>query len=378
MWAQGSAGCRRPLFFQKRFGKDKRVLILDNHDDVGGHAKRNEFTVNGNTRMASAGTFNLYTPGTDAEKDVFDTLGIRVDELVEKTVDTGFYARHGMGQSVFFDKETFGQDRLLKDPAPWTDFTFLYEPNVPTDAADRWQDFLEKAPLPQPVRQQVYDLYHVRKDHWPNLTAAQKSDRLNAMSYVDYLRDVVGCDPLVWLYMRDRSFGSGRALDSITALMAYERFGFPGFDGLGLPPRGGKGHGHAYHFPDGNATIVRLLTRHLNPAALPGKTVEDSITARMDHAALDQPGNTANIRLNSTVINVRNKDDGKGVDITYMTDDRVRRVSAKSCVMACWFHVVPYLCPDMPLEQREALHYNVHTPNLWVNVWLRNWEAFKK
>jgi spermidine dehydrogenase len=38
----------------------------------------------------------------------------------------------------------------------------------------------------------------------------------------------------------------------------------------------------------------------------------------------------------------------------------------------------PYLCPEMPAEQREALSYNVHTPNLWVNVWLRNWKAFHK
>jgi Predicted dehydrogenase len=43
----GISGMAAAFFFQNALGPDKRVLILENHDDVGGHAKRNEFHYNG-------------------------------------------------------------------------------------------------------------------------------------------------------------------------------------------------------------------------------------------------------------------------------------------------------------------------------------------
>ncbi|MGT2493802.1 NAD(P)-binding protein [Cupriavidus basilensis] len=35
------SGLAAAWFYQRRFGAGKRILILDNHDDFGGHAKRN-------------------------------------------------------------------------------------------------------------------------------------------------------------------------------------------------------------------------------------------------------------------------------------------------------------------------------------------------
>jgi spermidine dehydrogenase len=377
----GISGLAAAYFFQKRWGKDKKVLILDNHDDFGGHAKRNEFTIGGDTRLSNAGSFNIYEPGTDAERELFADIGVDVGALARDNVDTGFYFRQGMGQSVFFDRENFGADTLLKDPAPWTDFVFLYSPNVPPDADARWAAFMRDAPLPEAVRQDIYRLYHDRVDYLLGLTVEQKVEKLTYMSYADFVTQVAKCDPMVVTYLRDRVFGSGRGLDATTALAGYMR-NLPGLDGMNLPPR--RERAARYHFPEGNATIARLLVRKLVPQALPGNSVADSMTQRVDYSKLDRPSNTARIRLNSTVVNVRNvtragQDGGQdGVDIVYMTDDQVHRVKADRCVLACWFHVIPYLCPDMPLEQREALHYNVHVPNLWVNVWLRNWEAFKR
>jgi spermidine dehydrogenase len=49
-------------FYQQKYGKDKRVLILDNHDDFGGHAKRNEHTINGDTRIIYGGSQTLVDP----------------------------------------------------------------------------------------------------------------------------------------------------------------------------------------------------------------------------------------------------------------------------------------------------------------------------
>lgn len=373
----GISGLSAAWFYRRKYGRDAKILVLDNHDDFGGHAKRNEFTHDGDTRIANGGAFNIYSPKTEAQKLIFDVCDIDVEKLARTTVTRRFYESLGMGQTVFFDRKTFGKDRLLKDPAPWTDFTFLYDPTTPPDAEARWSAFLRDAPLPERVRKDLFRLYHDSPDYLPSLSQDEKMRKLALMSYRDYLIEVVGCDPMVCTYLRDRSFGSGRGLDATTALAAYQRFGFPGFAGLGLPepPHHDKSSAE-YHFPEGNATIARMIVRDLVPGALDCDGLSDALTRRVRYDTLDQDHNPVRIRLNSTAVNVRNESDG--VTVAYIRDGKLFQVRAQSCVLACWFHVIPYLCPDMPAEQRDALHYNVHTPNLWVNVWLRDWKAFHK
>ena len=43
----GISGLAAAYFFQQKHGANKKILILDNHDDFGGHAKRNEHVING-------------------------------------------------------------------------------------------------------------------------------------------------------------------------------------------------------------------------------------------------------------------------------------------------------------------------------------------
>lgn len=373
----GISGLSAAWFFRRKHGRDARILVLDNHDDFGGHAKRNEFTQNGDTRVANGGTFNLYSPQSEAQKLIFDVCDINVDKLAETTVTKRFYESLGMGQTVFFDQKTFGKDILLKDPAPWTDFTFLYDPNTPQDVEQRWAIFMRDAPLTARAKRDIFRLYHDKRDYLPGLTPDEKLRKLALMSYRDYLLDVVGCDPMVCSYLRDRSFGSGRGLDATTALAAHQRFGFPGFTGLGLPESRHQGkEGAEYHFPEGNATIARMIVRDLIPGALNSDGLSDALVRRVNYEVLDQEANAVRIRLNSTVVNVRNEDGGARV--TYIRDGGVYAVRTRTCILACWFHVIPYICPDLPEEQRNALHYNVHTPNLWVNVWLRDWKAFHR
>lgn len=379
----GISGLSAAYFYQKKHGFGKRVLILDNHDDFGGHAKRNEFRHGNDVRISNAGAYDISggTRSTPAQEEIYGDLGIDVLSLADQNIDKKFYSSRGMGQGVFFDKETFGEDRILKDPAPWTDFKFSYEPLVPDNAEELWRRFMQEAPMPEHVRQDVYRLYHDKTDYFSGLTLEEKTKKLERMSYLDYLLHVVKVDPMVCTYLRDRTFGSGRGMDATTALAAYQRFGLPGFGGMDFPKRETTGKSATFHFPEGNATVARLLVRKLVPGALPGHTVADSMTTRVDYATLDRPQNGTRIRLNSTVVKVLNVSDtkaGQGVRVTYQQDDHLRSVEAPQCVLACWFHIIPYLCPEMPEEQREALNYNVHTPNLWVNVWLRNWTAFQK
>jgi spermidine dehydrogenase len=43
----GISGLAAAYFYRKQAGPSARILILDNHDDFGGHAKRNEFHLGG-------------------------------------------------------------------------------------------------------------------------------------------------------------------------------------------------------------------------------------------------------------------------------------------------------------------------------------------
>ena len=65
----------------------------------------------------------------------------------------------------------------------------------------------------------------------------------------------------------------------------YGSFTYAGFDGLGFPEHE-KEEPYIFHFPDGNASVARLLVRSLIPAAMPGSTMEDVVTAKADYCAV--------------------------------------------------------------------------------------------
>src|SRR5207245_10649168 len=82
-----------------------------------------------------------------------------------------------------------------------------------------------------------------------------------------------------------------------------------------------------FHFPDGNASIARLLVRKLIPKAIPGSSATDIVTARANYAKLDQEDSPVRIRLNSTVVRVRHQGDAasaKGVEIAYVRSEERR------------------------------------------------------
>ncbi len=138
-----------------------------------------------------------------------------------------------------------------------------------------------------------------------------------------------------------------------------------------------NGGSYRFHFPDGNASIARLLLRDLIPAAMPGSSAQDIVTAQASYDKLDQVGSPVRIRLNSTVVRARNTAD-KGVEICYAQGKQVFSARAKGCVLACWNTVVPYICPDLPGKQKQALHYLVKVPLVYTTVAIREWAAFRK
>ncbi len=378
----GISGLSAAHFFRARTSAASRILVLDNHDDFGGHAKRNEFQLDGHLHLMNGGTLEIDSPRPYAPVPaaLIRELGIDVAQLSRKIEHKKFYEALGLQTGVFFDQETFGADKLVVGVG-----------SVP------YSKLLAASPLSERARADVVRIEEGATDYMPGLSSAEKKLRLSKISYRDYLRDVAQVDPAVIAFYQSRTHGEwGVGIDAVSALDCWG-FHLPGFKGLklqkgsiarmGPTPSGyhDTGGSDTLHFPDGNATIARLLVRNLIPQAIPGRTVEDLVTARADYSRLDRAGSPVRIRLNSIVVNARNagKGDSAGapsgeVVVTYLNAGSAYSVRAKNCIMAGWNMMIPYLCPELPEPQKAALHQLVKTPLVYTSVAIRNWQAFSK
>jgi len=371
----GISGLSAAHFFQAQ-ARNARVLVLDNHDDFGGHAKRNEFHVNGRMHLMNGGTLMIESPrpyGTVAA-GLMQTLGVDAKALAESCAKESFYESMSLHPAVFFDRETFGADRLVLRKG---------------EDAMATKTFLAQAPLSVRVREDILRIEHGSDDPFPGLSSDQKKDRLSRISYERYLLDVLKADSGVlpyYLHATDPLWGCG--IDAVSALDCWG-VGFPGFQRLhlerGEAPRMGftpagfaaTGGSDTFHYPDGNASIARLLVRKLIPEAMPGRDARDVVTAVADYPKLDRAGNATRIRLNSTALRVRNLDASK-VEVIYSRGSKLHRATARQCVLASWNMMIPYLCPELPDAQKAALHALVKTPLVYASVALKNWRAFQQ
>ena len=359
--------------FCRRARPAARVLLLDNHDDFGGHAKRNEFVHNGRTYLGYGGTQSIDSPApySAVSKALIAELGIDVARY-SKVLDSGLYKSLSLRSAFFFDRETYGADRLLAG-----------------DVRD--EAFLSAAPVSDSVRRDLRRLLNERFDPMPGLSSAEKKARLARISYTDFVTKLWKLDPGVLRFYQTRThslFGVG--VDAVPAQDAFG-LGFPGFSGMGLDPGPGPGQNydsisHAdagdyyFHYPDGNASIARLLVRHLVPAAIPGSTADDVVTARADYSKLDAAGSAVRIRLSSPVMRVRHTGPagtGRRVEVTYLQNGNLKTVSGRSVVLACWHTVIPSICPELPAAQKTALAFAIKVPLVYTNVFIRSWTAFQ-
>lgn len=387
----GISGLAAAYFFREQAGKSARVLILENHDDFGGHAKRNEFHLGGKFQLLNGGTLLIDspTPYSTVADGLLKKLGIDPPQFEEKFTDHKLYRSLGLRSAVFFDKETFGEDRLVVGvPGGWD----VEGPDEHTAVENAWSEFLRKTPLSPEVQRDILRIETGKVDYMPGLSSMEKKARLSKMSYRDFLLSVVKVDPGVIAFYQRRTEGEwGVGIDAEPALDCWA-LGLPGFQGMGLEPGAAphmsysaagyaNGASYRFHFPDGNASIARLLVRALIPDAAGGHTAEDIVTAQVDYSHLDREAAPIRIRLNSTVVRVQNSGppgSAKEVQVMYAAGQQVFKVRAKGCVLACWNMVIPYLCPDLPDRQKEALHYLVKVPLVYTSVGIRNWTSFKK
>ena len=366
----GISGLAAAYFYRKQAGKNSRILILDNNDDFGGHARRNEFRVGGRLLLSNGGTQSIESPSeySEVSKSVLRELGVETKTFY-KAYDQKIYSH--LGTACFFDKETFGEDRL-----------------VPGMGSTPWQEFLKKSPLSSKLQQEIARLYDDKKDYLPGLTREEKHARLAKISYAGFLTEICKADPAVLPFFQSYShdlFAVG--IDAVSALACYRNpddygaYQYAGFEGLNLSEDEGKEEPYIFHFPDGNASIARLLVRSLIPEAVPGDTMDDIVTARADYSKLDRSSSFVRIRLNSTGVRAQNLegvDSAKEVTVSYVQAGKLKSVKGKSCILACYNSMVPYLCPELPDAQKEALHYCVKEPFIYTHVAIRNWTAFQK
>ncbi len=389
----GLSGLSAAYFFLTSAGRGAKVLVIDNHDDFGGHAKRNEFTHDGRTLLLNGGTSNLESIDhySTVARTLLGAIGLDLEEASAASAASGrFYRSLGLGSATFFSKETFGSDRLLKGRPGRS---------ASSQNAAAWTAWLAETPLSPEARRDIawlHDDAAAHPDHLAGLSDVDKKDRLAGISYKDFLLQMAGVHEDVVAFFDDVPKGLFCVgIDAYPALYAWAE-GSPGFQGMNLEPFspvgplthiGGGQHGRETEFkggptvnlPDGNATLARLLVRAMIPDALPGTTLGDSIMSRLAYDRLDRDGSDARIRLNSTVVSARHvgsADTAREVEITYVRGGRAETVRADHVVMACYNGVIPHLCPELSAPQKEALAYGVKMPIVYTSVLIREWTAF--
>ncbi len=363
----GISGLSAAKFFRDRNGDGSRILVLENHDDFGGHARRNELNVDGKTLIGYGGSQTIDTPSAYSRvaAGLLKDLGIELDRFYDY-YDQAFFSQRGMGAGMYFDKATFGKRALTGNPLE------IWDPA----ATGSVETAIRAMPISAEDQDAFIRLLAGGVDYLQGKTLQEKEALLRSTSYLDYLEQEAGMPVSVREVLRDSFLPMiGVGWEAGSALEALE-YGFPGTDALGLSPSHTRDEPYIHHFPDGNASVARLLVRNLIPDAMPGSTMEDLVTARADYSALDRDGASIRVRLNSTAVDVRHSRDESHVDVTYINGGNSYRVRGKHVVLACYNQIIPHICPELPAAQSDAIRYATKVPFVIGSFALRNWQAF--
>jgi len=216
----GLSGLAAAYFYRKQHGPGARILIIENHDDFGGHAKRNEFWHDDRMYLVNGGTLNVEAPSqySTVAGGLLWELGIDRTRYFEKNRGMfSNYADMGLQGSMFFDKETFGSDKLV---VGWGDAPI--------------SETIKNAPLSDEVKHDAVRLYESRENYLPTLDAKATREKLTHMSYQDYVVKVAKCHPDVVKLFNTSLMGLFvTGMDAVPAIYCRE-MGYPGFEGLNL------------------------------------------------------------------------------------------------------------------------------------------------
>ena len=371
----GLSGLAAAYFYQQKHGRDKKVLILDNHDDFGGHAKRNEHTIDGTTCITYGGSQTLVEPN-QAHRIVLNLLeDIGVDLGRFKTAyDTGFFKRNNLGAVTYFNKAVFGEDKVVRHP--YCNYPNYVEGLQATKLSN--EEAAKQAPLSARGKEQLLRVLNGGL-HTLKVPKGKLRNYINTHSYFDYLKDPLGVDdPGVLRMARHSGLDWASTGTDLMSIGAAKSCGALGFAPVAVYD---EDNPYVHHFPDGNAGVARALVKKLSPDVARGKNAEELILARFNYAELDKPGNAVRIRLNSTVVNVKHGGDpgnSSDVFVNYINGNKSHQVKAKGVVMACYNMIIPHIVSGLPEKQAAALKLQVKSPLQYTTVGLKNWRAMKE
>ena len=367
----GISGLSAAYLYKQRHGKDSRILILDNHDDFGGHAKRNEFTVDGKQLICYGGSQSIADPSSwsPVGKKLLKDVGVHTERFYDY-FDRNYFKDRKLGRGMYFSRNQYGKD-------------YVSDNILGTEIKDNEQeiiDLINAYPIAEASKTALIKLLSQKENYL--LGMGSQEDKINLLrqtSYSDFLRKYVNVSEEVVLLYRDMSRGLwGIGWDALSALDACKS-DMPGTLGLNLKiaeQSYERDEPYIFHFPDGNAGFARSIVRELIPSAISGTTMEDLVKARVDYAGLDLDSLMVRIRLNSTVVKVEHTPNEKVVDVTYIKDGSPYRVRGAHVIMACYNNIIPNICPEVPDAQKEAIAYATKMPLVYISVAVRNWNAF--
>jgi spermidine dehydrogenase len=370
----GVSGLAAARFYQKRMGSDARILLLDNHDDFGGHAKRNEFHEGGRMLLGVGGSVNLENPGDYSEmaKGILDELGIDL-EAMKTNIGEFSILSSDTGTALAFP----GAEGHVAVVGKWSEFML---------GIGDYESAVRALPMPEAEQDKLIELFSGEVDYLSDLSLSEKQSYVESVSYGQFLTERVGlARETVSIFYPVPKLIYGPAGLRVSVMEAFY-LGCPGVQGMSwlselaeqLVAAITSPDQSSLYFPDGNASVARLLVHKLIPTVAPDtKGFEDIATSRFDYGALDRADQAVRLRLNSTVVGVQETSNNTVV-VDYVQDGSAVSVTGDHCVLACYNGAIPYLCPDLPESQKEALNYGVKVPLVWTNVVLENGHAWSK
>jgi spermidine dehydrogenase len=369
----GVSGLATAWFYRKKMGPDAKILLLDNHDDFGGHAKRNEFHQKGRMLLGVGGSVNLESPGDYSEvaRGLLDDLGIDL-EAMKSNIDEFALLSSTTDNALALP----GPDGHVTVGGNWIQFML---------GIGDYETAVRALPLPASEQDKLIELIGGDRDYLDDLSLSEKYAYIESVSYRQFLTERVGlAEETIPLFYPLPKIMGGSAASRFSVIEAFY-LGCPGIQGMGwLGELAGQllaglmaGYQTLY-FPDGNASVARLLVHKLIPAVAPdSQGFGDIAASQFDYGALDRDDQAVRLRLNSTAVGVRETGNNR-VTVDYVRDGNAVSVTGDHCVLACYNAAIPHLCPKLPESQKEALRYGVKVPLVLTNVLLENGHAFSK
>ncbi len=375
----GLSGLTAAVLAKRKLGANARILVLDNHDDFGGHAKRNEFKVGDTLLIGHGGSQSIDTPShySAQSSTLLQSLGVDVSKFY-RYYDRSFFKRHGLSNSLCLTGSHGKHELLVRKSA--VDAVGDWAWSTLEEKADVIR-LIHTAPLSDGDKEILHHLVIDRPNWLPSaMTPHEQKALLGSHSFKDCLVRYAGISETIYgLIARDYAGVWGVEWDSIPALEAVN-IDHPFVRGLDIWKSKQENpevtEPYIFHFPDGNASIARLLVGELRPDVIAAHTMDDIVKAHVHYDRLDRHEDQIRIRLLSTALDVRNRPDGS-VTVTYARGDTIERVVGAKAIMACNNRLLPMIMPELPDAQKEALLWPEKTPLTYINVALTNWRALK-